>query len=176
MSFSARHFFIIACAYLYFLNKLLLQNTYITCLSFKYSMTFKHTIRMEDHENIENAWTVPKAYYTSEELFEIEKETLFSETWVCVSHASEVANKNTYITRELIGENLIIVRGRDDVLRGFYNVCPHRGHQLLSEDNGKIRGAITCPYHAWAFKLDGELSFANNSENVDQFDPSRMHL
>lgn len=139
-------------------------------------MTFKHTIKMEDHEYIENAWTIPKAYYTSEELFELEKEKLFAKTWICVAHVNEVAEKNSYITRELIGEKLIMVRGRDNVLRGFYNVCPHRGHQLLSEEVGKIRGTITCPYHAWAFKLDGELSFANNAENVEQFDPSRMSL
>jgi phenylpropionate dioxygenase-like ring-hydroxylating dioxygenase large terminal subunit len=94
-----------------------------------------------------------------------------------VSHTLvKLQKKNSYITRELIGEKLIMVRGRDNVLRGFYNVCPHRGHQLLSEEVGKIRGTITCPYHAWAFKLDYELSFANNAEKVEQFDPSRMSL
>jgi len=139
-------------------------------------MSFKHTIKMKDHENLENAWTVPKAYYTSDEIFDIEKETLFAKSWICVAHVSEVAKKNSFITRELIGEKLIIVRGRDNILRGFYNVCPHRGHQLLSEESGSIKGTITCPYHAWAFKLDGELSFANNADNVEQFDPERMSL
>ncbi|MGK0272385.1 MAG: phenylpropionate dioxygenase-like ring-hydroxylating dioxygenase large terminal subunit [Cocleimonas sp.] len=56
-------------------------------------MTFKHTIKTEDHEYIENSWTIPKAYYTSEELFELEKEKLFAKTWVCVAHVSEVAEK-----------------------------------------------------------------------------------
>ncbi|MQT72501.1 Rieske 2Fe-2S domain-containing protein, partial [Pseudomonas sp. FSL R10-0071] len=83
-----------------------------------------------------------------------EKEKIFANTWICVGHRSEVANSNDYITREVIGESIIVVRGRDNVLRAFYNVCPHRGHQLLS-GSGKAKNVITCPYHAWTFKLDG---------------------
>lgn len=49
--------------------------------------------------------------------------------------------------REIIGESIVLVRGRDKVLRAFYNVCPHRGHQLLSGE-GKAKNVITCPYHA----------------------------
>ena len=75
----------------------------------------------------------------------------------CVAHGSEVARPNDYITREIIGENIVIVRGRDNILRAFYNVCPHRGHQLLSGE-GKAKNVITCPYHAWAFKLDSSRS------------------
>lgn len=60
------------------------------------------------------------------------------------------------MTREIIGESIVLVRGRDKVLRAFYNVCPHRGHQLLSGE-GKAKNVITCPYHARAFKLDGNF-------------------
>ncbi len=133
-------------------------------------------IRVEDHENIDNAWTIPAPYYTSEAIFEAEKEKIFANSWVCVSHSSEVAEKNAYITRDLIGESLVIVRGRDKVLRGFYNVCPHRGHQLLSESAGKAKNVITCPYHAWAFKLDGKLAHATNCENVNNFESEALGL
>ena len=139
-------------------------------------MTAKTTISLDDHIDIDNAWTVPAPYYTSEEIFEVEKEKFFANSWVCVAHGSEVAEKNAYITRELIGENLVIVRGRDGVLRGFYNVCPHRGHQLLSEGAGKAKNVITCPYHAWAFKLDGKLVHATNCENVNNFEADAMGL
>lgn len=139
-------------------------------------MNMKQTIRMEDHENIDNAWTIPAEYYTSEELYEVEKEKIFANSWVCVAHSSEVAGKNSFVTRELIGESLVIVRGRDMVLRGFYNVCPHRGHQLMTESAGKAKNVITCPYHAWAFKLDGKLAHATNCENVDKFEHEAMGL
>lgn len=136
----------------------------------------KKTISIEDHIDLDNAWTIPAEYYTSEELFEVEKEKVFANTWICVAHISELAEKNDYVIREIIGESLIIVRGRDNVLRGFYNVCPHRGHQLMSGEGGKAKNVITCPYHAWAFKLDGELAHATNCENVANFDASAMSL
>ncbi|MBR9787659.1 MAG: Rieske 2Fe-2S domain-containing protein [Vibrionaceae bacterium] len=139
-------------------------------------MKFTTTIKKEHHEDIDNAWTIPARYYTSEEIFETEKEVIFANSWICVAHSSEVREKNAFIKREMIGESLVIVRGRDDVLRGFYNVCPHRGHQLISEESGKAKNVITCPYHAWAFKLDGELVHATNCENVNKFDKDLASL
>ncbi len=136
----------------------------------------KKNISIQDHIDLDNAWTIPAQYYTSEEIFETEKERIFANSWICVAHISELAEKNAYIIREIIGESLILVRGRDNVLRGFYNVCPHRGHQLLSGEGGKAKNVITCPYHAWAFKLDGELAHATNCENVANFDASAMSL
>ncbi|MGF7539126.1 ring-hydroxylating oxygenase subunit alpha [Providencia rettgeri] len=133
-------------------------------------------ISINDHLDIDNAWTIPARYYTSNDVFEYEKEKIFANSWVCVAHVSEVKEKNSYITREFIGESLVIVRGRDDVLRGFYNVCPHRGHQLISGESGKVKNVITCPYHAWAFKLDGQLAHATNCENVNNFEADAMSL
>ncbi len=134
------------------------------------------TISLQDHIDLDNAWTIPAQYYTSEEIYEYEKEAIFANSWICVAHISELAEKNAYVIREIIGESLILVRGRDNVLRGFYNVCPHRGHQLMSGDGGKAKNVITCPYHAWAFKLDGELAHATNCENVNNFDAEKMSL
>lgn len=139
-------------------------------------MNAKHPLSLDDFTDIDNAWTIPAQYYTSDEIFEIEKEKFFANSWVCVAHSSEVADKNAYITREIIGENLVIVRGRDSVLRGFYNVCPHRGHTLMSESSGKAKNVITCPYHAWAFKLDGKLVHATNCENVNNFESEALGL
>ncbi|GAA0784172.1 aromatic ring-hydroxylating oxygenase subunit alpha [Marinobacterium sediminicola] len=139
-------------------------------------MNTKHPLSLDDFTDIDNAWTIPAQYYTSEEIFETEKEKFFANSWVCVAHGSEVAEKNAYITREIIGESLVIVRGRDSVLRGFYNVCPHRGHQLMSESAGKAKNVITCPYHAWAFKLDGKLALATNCENVNNFESDALGL
>jgi len=139
-------------------------------------MNAKHPLSLDDFTDIDNAWTIPAQYYTSDEIFETEKEKFFASSWVCVAHSSEVADKNAYITREIIGESLVIVRGRDGVLRGFYNVCPHRGHQLMSETAGKAKNVITCPYHAWAFKLDGKLAHATNCENVNNFESDALGL
>ncbi|WP_018153118.1 aromatic ring-hydroxylating oxygenase subunit alpha [Leeia oryzae] len=125
--------------------------------------------------DIDNAHTLPARYYTAEEVFAHEKEHIFARSWLCLGHGSEVAQPNDYFTRKVIGENIAVVRGKDGVLRAFYNVCPHRGHELL-KDSGKARNMITCPYHAWTFKLDGELAVARNCENVANFDKSANGL
>ncbi|MDE9500129.1 aromatic ring-hydroxylating dioxygenase subunit alpha, partial [Xenorhabdus bovienii] len=93
-------------------------------------------------------YTMPARFYTSQDVFDYEKEAIFAKSWICVAHRSELANPNDYVTREIIGESVVIVRGRDNVLRAFFNVCPHRGHQLLKGE-GKAKNVITCPYHAW---------------------------
>ncbi|MCY1282679.1 Carnitine monooxygenase oxygenase subunit [compost metagenome] len=125
--------------------------------------------------NADEAYTIPASYYTRPEIFEFEQEKIFANSWVCVGHRSEVAENNAYITREYIGESIIVVRGRDGELRAFYNVCPHRGHQLLQGD-GKAKNVITCPYHAWTFKLDGELAHARNCDHVANFDKANSSL
>ncbi|MBB1626835.1 aromatic ring-hydroxylating dioxygenase subunit alpha [Achromobacter sp. UMC71] len=125
--------------------------------------------------NADVAHTIPASYYTSDAIYEYEKEKIFANSWICVGHCSEVAENNAYITRDVIGESIIVVRGRDSVLRAFYNVCPHRGHQLLQGD-GKAKNVITCPYHAWTFKLDGDLAHARNCDNVIDFDKANSSL
>ncbi|AWL27623.1 Rieske 2Fe-2S domain-containing protein [Acinetobacter defluvii] len=126
-------------------------------------------------QDADNAWTVPKSYYTSKQVFEVEKERIYAKSWICVGHGSEVATSNQYFTRKIIGENIIVIRGKDSVLRAFYNVCPHRGHELLT-GAGKSKNVITCPYHAWTFKLDGSLALARNCENVANFDKEGSNL
>lgn len=123
----------------------------------------------------ENAWTIPATHYTRPDVFDFEKEKIFANSWICLAHGSELAQPNDYITRQLIGENILVLRDREGVLRAFFNVCPHRGHQLFS-GCGRARNVITCPYHAWTFKLDGELALARNCDNVPNFDKSKSSL
>lgn len=126
-------------------------------------------------QDADNAWTIPKAFYTSKKVFEKEAAEIYAKSWICVGHCSEVATPNQYFTRKIIGENIIVIRGKDSVLRAFYNVCPHRGHELLT-GAGKSKNVITCPYHAWTFKLDGSLALARNCENVANFDKEGSNL
>jgi phenylpropionate dioxygenase-like ring-hydroxylating dioxygenase large terminal subunit len=151
---------------------LLLNHAYQESAMYK---AFESDLPADFCQNIEHAYTLPAKYYTSEQVFEYEKEHIFAKTWLCLCHGSEVANNNDYVTRKVVGENIAVVRGKDGVLRAFYNVCPHRGHELL-KDSGQSRNMITCPYHAWTFKLDGELAMARNCENVANFDKANYHL
>ena len=118
--------------------------------------------------------TMPARYYHAPEVFEAEKAAIFYRSWIYTGHVSQVAEAGQFLTARIHEQNVFVIRGRDGELRGFYNVCAHRGHELL-EGAGKTN-VITCPYHAWAYDFDGRLVRARNSENVAGFDKCVFRL
>jgi len=114
-------------------------------------------------------------YYTQNAIFEQEKERIFFKNWLYVGHQSQVANNGDFFALTLFDQSIAIMRGMDGVLRGFYNVCPHRAHELFMESCGNKR-AIVCPYHAWAFDTDGALRSARGTEQMTDFDPSTFSV
>ncbi|RME96145.1 MAG: aromatic ring-hydroxylating dioxygenase subunit alpha, partial [Alphaproteobacteria bacterium] len=120
------------------------------------------------------SYTMPARFYHDPAVFEAEKEAIFHRTWHYAGHVSQVAETGEYLTTRVHEQNVFVARGRDGELRAFYNVCPHRGHELL-EGAGR-KNVITCPYHAWAFDFDGRLVNARNSENVEGFDKTDFPL
>lgn len=121
------------------------------------------------------AFTMPVKFYIDPDFFSKEREQIFTRSWIAVMGCSDLTQPNDFATVTVSGENILLVRGRDDVLRGFYNVCPHRAHELL-QGSGKARNVITCPYHAWTFGLDGELVHARNCDNVASFNKDNASL
>ncbi len=117
--------------------------------------------------NIARAWTLPSAVYTSPQVFALEKEEIFARTWQVAGHASQVERPGDYFTTELAGEPLIIARGLDGELRGFYNVCRHRAGPV-AEGCG-ARKLFRCGYHGWTYGLDGSLISATEVEGVEGF-------
>lgn len=113
-------------------------------------------------------------YYTDPAIFENERKGLLARTWQYAGHASQVPNVGDYFAFELAGENLFCIRGRDEVVRCFYNVCQHRAHELLRE-TGNAR-VVVCPYHAWTYELSGELRAGPNIKSVPGFDRSKVCL
>ena len=78
----------------------------------------------------------PEAY-TSAEIFQRERESIFFRSWKYVAHVSELPSPGSFVTTSLVGQNLLLIRGNDEIIRGFFNVCQHRGHELLS-GSGKV--------------------------------------
>ncbi|MEI4484795.1 SRPBCC family protein [Frigidibacter sp. MR17.14] len=101
------------------------------------------------------ARAMPKSVYTSPEFLAQELEHIFSKDWLCAGRADALPNPGDYLTMEIAGEPLIVLRDRDGVLRAMSNVCRHRMSVLL-QGRGNVR-AIVCPYHAWTYSLDGSL-------------------
>lgn len=118
-------------------------------------------------QNSARAWTLPAWLYTDADVFAAEKEKIFFRTWQVVGHHSQVANPGDYFTVELAGEPLLIVRGAEGKLRGFYNVCRHRAGPP-AEGCGS-RKVFRCGYHGWTYGPDGSLISATEIEGVEGF-------
>lgn len=103
----------------------------------------------------EHARAMPADVYTTEAFHAAELEHVFRQEWFCVGRASAMAAPGEYLTCDLAGEPIVVIRDRDGVLRAMSNVCRHRMSTLL-EGSGKVR-SIVCPYHAWTYNLDGSL-------------------
>lgn len=107
------------------------------------------------HRRSDSAETLPAWCYTSKKFYERERERIFFKFWNCIGHQSRVPEIGSYITFDFCGVPLIVVRGEDRQLRAFINSCPHRGSEIM-QGEGTCR-VLKCPYHAWAFELNGDL-------------------
>jgi choline monooxygenase len=131
-------------------------------------------LHLTSERDIARASTLPATVYFNPEAFETEKARLFASTWQVVGHARQAANPGDYFTFDLIGEPLLIARGDDRILRGFYNVCRHRaGNPASGCGNRKV---FRCAYHGWTYRLDGALLVTPEFEGVEDFDPQDFGL
>jgi len=106
----------------------------------------------------EQARAMPPEVYTAQEFVDAELAQVFSKEWYCIGRASALAGPGDYVSCELAGEPIVVIRDRDNTLRALSNVCLHRMSTLL-QGRGKVR-SIVCPYHAWTYTLDGSLRAA----------------
>src|SRR5919201_6553456 len=98
---------------------------------------------------------VDSRIYTEQEIFEEEREKLFKPAWIIACHESELAAAYDYrLFTHPAGVPLIIIRGDDQKVRAFYNICPHRGNTLLYDPSGNAK-RITCIFHQWSFDARG---------------------
>ena len=116
--------------------------------------------------------TLTGADYTSNEVWEEERNRIWFGDWVCIGRAEEVANPGDYLVRELTGESIFVTRNQEHELHGFYNVCSHRGTRFLDDEpaGGNVRKAFVCPYHSWTYDLNGCLIGTPNVKENEHFE------
>jgi choline monooxygenase len=112
--------------------------------------------------------------YTDPHWYPVDQQQIIAKSWQWVCHVEKLREPGSFVTVEIAGNPIAIIRDRDGTLRAFYNVCKHRAHPLLSGE-GKT-AVIMCPYHAWTYKLDGQLARAPHSQHLQDFDPTTIHL
>jgi Rieske 2Fe-2S family protein len=101
-------------------------------------------------------------FYTSDAVFAAEQSQIFENSWICAARSADLAQPGRFKKVQIGRESVLVVRGRDGMLRAFLNVCRHRGAQLCTEPEGQVRRTLRCPYHAWTYALDGKLVAAPN--------------
>jgi Rieske 2Fe-2S family protein len=120
--------------------------------------------------------TLPGSAYTDPTLFSLEQERIFEQSWTCVALAADLAAPGAFRTVTVGRESVVLVRGRDGAVRGFLNVCRHRGAALCTEESGQLRRHLQCPYHAWTYALSGELIAAPNLTSMPDVDRAAYGL
>lgn len=134
---------------------------------------------------LSRATTLPAQAYTSEEFFTWEVGHLLRPDWQCLAHVSQIPEPGDFLNVDLLGEPLIVLRGKDEVIRVLSRVCPHRSMDIMPEGFGyaghgpaEARGGkpdcghtrlLLCPYHAWTFELDGGLKACPEMHEAEQF-------
>ncbi|MGH2976751.1 MAG: aromatic ring-hydroxylating oxygenase subunit alpha [Gaiellaceae bacterium] len=117
--------------------------------------------------------TLPYAWYTDPEILRQERERILRPAWQCVGHLGQLATPG-YFAAEAAGTPVVVTRDRDGVVRGFVNVCRHRGHVVAAGEQS--RETLQCPYHAWTYGLDGRLRKAPRSEEEPDFPQDELGL
>jgi choline monooxygenase len=123
---------------------------------------------------LDQGLTLPASWYSDPEILGLEQQRIFRRSWQYGGPAEWVAEPGSYFTCRAGDVPIVVVRGSDGTLRGFVNVCRHRGHEVAS-GCGK-RETLQCPYHAWTYDLDGSLRAAPRSDREPGFDFSEWGL
>ena len=121
-----------------------------------------------------NPRAMPAEYYTSADFLQLETEDVLRKEWMCVGHVGEVSNPGDFYATEMLGEQILVTRDMDGVIRVLSNVCRHRGNRI-AEGTGNSR-KFTCKYHAWTYDNTGALLGAPLMEKQPGFDKGKCSL
>ena len=121
------------------------------------------------------ASTIPAPWYVDSRIASLEARTVFSKTWQLVGRVEQVDGPGQFVTANVAGEPIVVVRGNDGVLRGFYNVCRHHAAAVVTEPCGQA-SILHCPYHGWNYGLDGSLKGMPEFDGVRNFDRQQNGL
>jgi phenylpropionate dioxygenase-like ring-hydroxylating dioxygenase large terminal subunit len=118
---------------------------------------------------------LPAWVYNHAELNRLEMERVLLPSWQIVCHVGSVPNPGDYVTFDLGAESVVVVRDREGTIRGYHNVCRHRGARLL-DGSGNCPGPVTCPYHGWSYRQDGSLIGVPVRESFPGIDRAQFAL
>src|SRR5262249_8265829 len=117
---------------------------------------------------LERGCTIPNTWYTAPEVYALERDAVFSRTWQMVGRCEQVAKPGQFLTADIAGEPVLVVRNEEGKLSAFFNVCRHRAARVCTEECG-IATKLRCHYHGWTYDLSGNLRGVPEFDGVQNF-------
>lgn len=128
-----------------------------------------------DSAPLSEAYTIPAPWYTDARVADLELQNVFARTWQAIGRTDQVEKPGQYVTATIAGEPIVAVRGSDNQLRAFFNVCRHHAMCVMNEPAGHAEH-MRCPYHGWTYTLEGQLRGITEFEGVRNFDRAQNGL
>jgi len=128
-----------------------------------------------DRASLAEASTIPASWYTDTRITELERLNVFAKNWQLVARTDQLQDAGDYVSVQIAGEPILIVRGSDSVLRAFFNVCRHHAAAVVTQPCGQA-AILQCPYHGWKYGLDGSLKGMPEFEGVQSFERGQNGL
>ena len=126
------------------------------------------------HRQLDDGLLLPSAWYRDAAIYEAELERVHRKAWHFAGHMGQLAQPGDVAVTRVAGAPVVLTRAADGQVRGFVNICRHRGYPVVTEDGA--RNAIRCHFHGWTYELDGSLRHAPRSQGDPTFDPTCLGL
>lgn len=126
------------------------------------------------HDQLDAGYLLPTEWYADPAIFQAELEAIHRKAWHFATHLGDLSQPGDTYVRNLAGVPIVLTRGEDGEVRGFVNICRHRGHPVVLESGNRPK--LFCPFHGWTYGLDGQLQRTPRSEGDAEFDPKAFGL
>lgn len=126
---------------------------------------------------VQRALTLPSGFYTSRDLFELERYAVFGQNWLLAARKNQLNNPGDFVAHRFLSEPYIVNLDKSSALFAHYNVCCHHGMCLIKDNQGHLEtNEIVCPYHGWVYDLNGRLRKAFRLKSIEEFKASTVRL
>ncbi|UJW76303.1 aromatic ring-hydroxylating oxygenase subunit alpha [Rhizobium sp. SL42] len=132
-----------------------------------------HSTVLRQLKNRREGFSLEQPFYIDQDYFKLDMEQIWYRDWLFIGHDCEIPRAGNYFTAQVGDYPIVMVRGKDQVIRAFHNTCRHRGHRVCTSDRG-ASAKLVCPYHNWTYDLDGSLVFAR--QMGETFDKNEFGL
>ena len=132
-------------------------------------------VKVDKKEDSETLRALPASWYTSEEMYQLERRAIFSRKWLLITHKLRFQQAGDWLRYDLAGYQFVLCRDHKGDINGFHNVCRHRAFPVVLEEKGSSK-IFACKYHGWSYGLNGKLAKAPGYQELEGFDKSKNGL